>query len=224
MGTLCGCIGRLYQQSCNLLGLHTWMSKRLASSYLLSTYVTSHAAHVKETILCCIVFMIEDEDKNYVGTFFMIVSGHRNQNVIFFLVVLFTSWEALTPSKTNWPETLFLTTNRKSCRCVCNLRFKCFSCIRSEHHWMLRTMSVPKNISTQLKHSVHPGFFAGCNLLALLSASNIHTTQLCPKASFSLKRPRKALWSLLVACAQQHPIKENNKHKPKTHKPFVRSY
>jgi hypothetical protein len=29
---------------------------------------------------------------------------------------------------------------------------------------------------------------------------------------------------LLVACAQQHSIKENNKQKPKTHKPFVRSY
>jgi len=135
MGMLCGCIWRLYQESRNLLVLHTWMSKPLASSYLLGTYVKSHAAHVKETILCCIVFMIEDEeDKKYVGTFSMIVNRHRNQNVIFFLVVLFTSWEALIPSKTNWPETLFLKTNRNSCRCVYNLRFKCFSCIPSQHH------------------------------------------------------------------------------------------
>ncbi len=100
MGMLCGCIWRLYQQSRNLLVLHTWMSKPLASSYLLGTYVTWHAAHVKETILCCIVFLIEDEeDKNYVGTFFMIVNRHRNQNVIFLLVVLFTSWEAWHPQK-----------------------------------------------------------------------------------------------------------------------------
>jgi hypothetical protein len=62
-------------------------------------------------------------------------------------------------SKTNWPETLFVTMNRNSCRCVCNLRFKHFSCIPCEHHWVLRTMSVPKNISTQSKLSVHPGFF-----------------------------------------------------------------
>jgi hypothetical protein len=62
-------------------------------------------------------------------------------------------------SKTNWPETLFLTTNRNSCRCVCNLRFKRFSCIPSEHYWVLRTMSVPENISTQSKLWVHSGFF-----------------------------------------------------------------
>jgi hypothetical protein len=48
------------------------------------------------------VFMIqEEEDKNHVGTFVMVVNRHRNQKVIFFLVVLFTSREASTPSKTN---------------------------------------------------------------------------------------------------------------------------
>jgi hypothetical protein len=36
--------------------------------------------------------MIEDEeDKNYVGTFSTNVNRHRNQNVSFFLVVLFRS-------------------------------------------------------------------------------------------------------------------------------------
>jgi hypothetical protein len=55
------------------------------------------------------------------------------------------------------------------------------------------------------------------------SQLQIYTTQLCPKGFFLFKATKEGSLIIVGCMSITTPIKENNKQKPKTHKPFVRS-
>jgi hypothetical protein len=65
-------------------------------------------------------------------------------------------------------------------------------------------------------------FLLRCNLLALLSTSNIYYTAL-PKGFFLFKATKEGTLIIVGCMSTTTPIKGNNKQKRKTHKPFVRS-